>query len=124
MDIDEHGWGTFTCFANDVQVWVKVHETTETPVTSDGAEEGEFRWSHLFNSDDECVSRHMKKMCRLPDIGGFSPLPGMMFALYHCNSHVLAKVMDMNPKRSYSSPATWHDTTTRLCFWLTSKLPV
>ena len=39
VDIDEQGWGTFTCFANDVQVWVKVNETAERLVASDEAEE-------------------------------------------------------------------------------------
>jgi len=26
VDIDDHGWGTFTCFANEVQVWIKLPE--------------------------------------------------------------------------------------------------
>lgn len=26
VEIDEQGWGTFTCFANEVQVWIKLSE--------------------------------------------------------------------------------------------------
>jgi alpha-amylase len=26
VDIDAQGWGTFTCFANEVQVWIKLPE--------------------------------------------------------------------------------------------------
>jgi len=26
VDIDAQGWGTFTCFANEVQIWVKILE--------------------------------------------------------------------------------------------------
>lgn len=60
VDIDEQGWGTFTCFANDVQVWVKVNETTEMPVASDEAEEvvvSSVVWFHPSSSHDECMSR-------------------------------------------------------------------
>jgi hypothetical protein len=26
VDIDAQGWGIFTCFANEVQVWIKLPE--------------------------------------------------------------------------------------------------
>ena len=26
VEIDEQGWGTFTCFANEVQVWIMLPE--------------------------------------------------------------------------------------------------
>jgi hypothetical protein len=40
VDIDAQGWGTFTCFANEVQIWVKLPEGA---ITSPGESVSNFK---------------------------------------------------------------------------------